>query len=159
MPSSPRKRAASAASSSEPTYVFSDQVGHLLRRTYQRHMALFQQIIPDSQLTAAQFVTLCAVRDKGACSLSDIVKITAIDQATIRGVIDRLKTRDLLSVDHDPSDKRKVVVSLTRQGTALVEEMTPFADEITELTFGDLNPAERVAIVYLLRKMGLDSAE
>jgi DNA-binding MarR family transcriptional regulator len=159
MPPSTRKRASVAAPSPEPAYVFSDQVGHLLRRAYQRHMALFQQIIPDSQLTAAQFVTLCAVRDKGACSLSDIVKITAIDQATIRGVIDRLKTRGLLSVDHDPSDRRKVVVSLTTDGAALVHEMEPFADQITELTFGDLNPAERVAILYLLRKMGLDAAD
>ena len=134
-------------------YQFSEQVGHLLRRAYQRHVALFQQTIPDSQLTAAQFVVLCAVRDQGACSLIEIVKHTAIDQATVRGVIDRLKTRELITVSHDPADRRKVLVSLTEAGAALVGEMVPFARDITEATFGELNPAERVAVVYLLRKM------
>jgi len=134
-------------------YDFSEQVGHLLRRAYQRHTALFQQIIPDTQLTAAQFVVLCAVRDSGACSLSEIVKLTAIDQATVRGVIDRLKTRKLLAVRHDEADRRKVLVSLTPDGQTLVGEMVPFAFEITEKTFNGFNPAERLALVYLLNKM------
>ena len=71
-------------------YVFSDQVGHLLRRAYQRHVAIFQQTISDTQLTAAQFVVLCAIRQFVSCSLSEIVKTTAIDQATMRGIIDQL---------------------------------------------------------------------
>jgi DNA-binding MarR family transcriptional regulator len=134
-------------------YQFSEQVGHLLRRAYQRHVALFQQTIPDSQLTAAQFVILCAVRDQDACSLSDVVRLTAIDQATVRGVMERLKTRELLTVKQDASDRRKVLVTLTDAGRALVGEMVPFAEKITADTFGELNPAERVAMLYLLRKM------
>lgn len=134
-------------------YRFSEQIGHLLRRAYQRHVAIFQQAIPDSQLTAAQFVTLCAVRERGACSLNDIVKATAIDQATIRGVVERLKARGLIAVAPDPSDGRKVLVTNTAEGNDLVERTVPFAHRITEQTFGSLNPAERVAIVYLLGKM------
>ena len=142
-----------------PDYHFSEQVGHLLRRAYQRHTALFQQIIPDTQLTAAQFVVLCAVRDCGACSLSDIVKRTAIDQATVRGVIDRLKVRKLLGVRHDEADRRKVLVSLLPAGLDLVQSMVPFAFEITEKTFAGFNPAERLAMVYLLNKMCQDDGE
>jgi len=140
-------------------YDFSEQVGHLLRRAYQRHTALFQQIIPDTQLTAAQFVVLCAVRDCGACSLSHIVKQTAIDQATIRGVIDRLKARKLVVVRHDEMDRRKVLVSLTEEGRRLVDSMVPFAFEITEKTFKGFNPAERMALTYLLNKMCDDADE
>lgn len=140
-------------SSIQGSYDFSDQVGHLLRRAYQRHTALFQQIIPDTQLTAAQFVVLCAVDASGACSLSYIVKQTAIDQATVRGIIDRLKSRHLLAVRHDESDRRKVLVSLTPAGNRLVESTVPFAFEITEKTFTGFNPAERTALLYLLNKM------
>ncbi|NMG65768.1 MarR family transcriptional regulator [Azoarcus indigens] len=138
----------------DPHYHFSEQVGHLLRRAYQRHMAIFQQQIPDSQLTAAQFVVLCAVRDHGSCSLSTIVGASAIDQATVRGIVERLKTRKLLSVSHDPLDRRKVLVALTPEGQELVVRMVPFAEQITEATFGSLNPAERVALLFLLRKIG-----
>lgn len=141
------------AISSQDGYQFSDQIGHLLRRVYQRHTALFQQFIPDSQLTAAQFVVLCSVRDNSGSSLADIVKATVIDQATIRGVVDRLKQRELVQVDHDRVDRRKVVINLTEAGQALVHDMEPFAQQITESTYGRLNPAERLALDFLLRKM------
>ncbi|MGX6998558.1 MarR family winged helix-turn-helix transcriptional regulator [Caballeronia sp. KNU42] len=134
-------------------YHFSAQIGHLLRRAYQRHVAIFQAAIPDSDLTAAQFVTLCAVKEKQSCSLNDIVKATAIDQATIRGVVERLKARSLIVVSPDPLDGRKLLVRTTPEGLALIDQTVPFAKQVSEQTFGGLNPAERVAIVYLLRAM------
>lgn len=134
-------------------YEFSEQVGHLLRRAYQRHVAIFQQTIPDSQLTAGQFVVLCAIEAHGPCSLSEIARATAIDQATVRGIIERLKARKLIAVSHDPNDRRKVVLLLSQAGNALIREVVPFAQDISERTMGGLNPAERVALVYLLRKM------
>lgn len=138
---------------SEESYDFSAQIGHLLRRAYQRHTALFQQYIPDSHLTAAQFVVLCALAAHGGCSVIEIVKITVIDQATIRGVIERLKSRQLLDVVQDAKDKRKVVVTLTALGQRVVAEMQPFGHLITKQTLGALNPAECVALTYLLNKM------
>lgn len=140
-------------------YHFSEQIGHLLRRAYQRHVAIFQQHILDSQLTAAQFVTMCAIQEHGTCSLSDIVKTTAIDQATIRGIIERLKLRELIVLSHDAADRRKVLVTLSHAGVSLVGSTVPHAADITEATFGNLNPAERVAITYLLRKMIADDGE
>ncbi len=134
-------------------YEFSGQVGHLLRRAHQRHVALFQKFIPDSTLTVAQFVVMCAIRDGGSSSISDLVKSTVIDQATIRGVVDRLKSRHLIELEPDPADRRKVMASLSSVGSALVNEMEPFARTITDETFGSLNSAERVALLYLLRKM------
>ncbi|MFX5476585.1 MarR family transcriptional regulator, partial [Acinetobacter baumannii] len=86
--------------------------------------------------TAAQFVVLCAVRARQSCSLSEIVRATAIDQATVRGIIERLKARELIAVSHDPSDRRKVVVTVTPAGLALIDETIPFAHQITEQTFG-----------------------
>jgi len=142
------------ASEPEPqAYDVTGQVGHLLRRAYQRHMALFLQEIPDSQLTAAQFVALCAVRDMGEASLNDIVKRTAIDQATIRGVIDRLSARNLVASADHKKDARKRVVSLTADGARLVEATIPFAKRVTERTFGEFNPGEREALLFLLKKM------
>jgi hypothetical protein len=81
-------------SNSPVSYTFSEQVGHLLRKAYQRHLAIFQQNVGDSQLTAVQFVTLCALRDHGPSSQTELVKATAVDQATIRGIVDRLKAPD-----------------------------------------------------------------
>lgn len=53
----------------------------------------------------------------------------------------------------DPEDGRKVLIQLTKEGERLVDRMIPSARQISEATFGRLNPAERVAIVYLLEKL------
>ena len=143
----------SAVSGQPENYHFTEQVGHLLRKVYQRHLAIFQQNVGDSQLTAVQFITLCAVRDMGPSSLTELVQVTAVDQATIRGIVERLKARDLITVTPDPIDRRKVVVGLTDAGGALLAETVPQAAKITELTFGTLNPAERIALIFLLNKM------
>ncbi|HGM6743907.1 winged helix-turn-helix transcriptional regulator [Serratia ureilytica] len=143
----------SAVSGQPENYHFTEQVGHLLRKVYQRHVAIFQQNVGDSQLTAVQFITLCAVRDMGPSSLTELVQVTAVDQATIRGIVERLKARDLITVTPDPIDRRKVVVGLTDAGGELLAETVPQAAKITELTFGTLNPAERIALIFLLNKM------
>jgi len=52
-----------------------------------------------------------------------------------------------------------VLVSLTETGLHLVETMVPFAFEITEKTFEGFNPAERMALVYLLNKMCASDAD
>ncbi|RLM06959.1 MarR family winged helix-turn-helix transcriptional regulator [Gibbsiella quercinecans] len=134
-------------------YQYTEQVGHLLRKVYQRHQAIFQQNVGDAQLTAVQFITLCAVRDLGPSAQTDLVRVTAVDQATIRGIVERLKARGLVALNPDPYDRRKVIVALTEAGAALVEATVPHALRISELTMARLNPAERIALVYLLRKM------
>lgn len=138
---------------SEYGYEFSEQVGHLLRRAYQRHTAIFQRHASDRQLTAIQFVTLCTLVERGACSLTDIVQATAIDPATVRGVIKRLKARDWIALSTCERDQRKVMVTITKEGEDLVEEMVPAAQRISDLTMERLNPAERVALLHLLAKM------
>lgn len=146
-------------SSVEEHYDYTQQVGHLLRKVYQRHVAIFQQHVGDAQITAVQFITLCALRDHGPSAQNDLVRYTAVDQATIRGVVERLKARDLVSLGPDPTDKRKVIVVLTAAGETLLKHTTDNAVRITELTYGALNPAERVALDFLLRKMLDDSSQ
>ena len=134
-------------------YEVSEQIGHLLRKAYQRHLAIFSQTINDPQLTAVQFAVLSASRRLGPSSMSDLGKATAIDAATVRGIIERLRVRELIELQTNPDDRRKVTVQLTRAGASLVEQITPTALRISELTMGELNEAEQVAVLYLLRKL------
>ncbi|WP_313614119.1 MarR family winged helix-turn-helix transcriptional regulator [Agrobacterium sp.] len=136
------------------SYHVTEQVGHLLRQAYQRHLSIFQANSSDPDLTSVQFVTLCALRDLGARSQVELVKATSVDQATIRGIVERLKARGLIDLSKDKDDGRKVVISLLPKGEALLEEMYPRAYRISEETVSCLNPAERIALLYLLRKIG-----
>ncbi len=137
----------------EPSYVFSDQIGYLLRRAYQRHLAIFQAEACDPQLTSVQFSTLCALKDGGRQSQAELVKSTGVDQATIRGILDRLKSRGLVAISKDAADGRKVMYAATQAGLDVVASMVPHAKTITEMTFGHLNAGERAALVFTLQKM------
>lgn len=134
-------------------YDVTQQAGHLLRKAYQRHLAIFGEMASDKALTSVQFVTLCMLETLGDCSQAELVRATAVDQATIRGVVDRLSARALVVLKKDAKDGRKVVIALTGQGSELLEAMYPKARAITEATVENLNPAERIALNFLLRKM------
>jgi DNA-binding MarR family transcriptional regulator len=134
-------------------YRVTDQVGHLLRRAYQRHTAIFQSVVPATKLSAAQFVVLCAVRDQQGATVRDIVDATAMDEPAVRGIVERLKWTDLVTVAHEPGDKRHATVTLTAQGQSTVDETLPHAQHISELTFGDLNESERQQLTGLLRRI------
>ena len=78
---------------SDADYVLEQQAGHLLRRAHQRHAAIFQGLIGDSQLTTLQFAALVRLRDLGEVSQNQLGRLTAMDAATMQGVIKRLGGR------------------------------------------------------------------
>ncbi len=137
-------------------YKVTEQVGHLLRKAYQRHLSIFQEGTIDPDLTSVQFVTLCALHDLGPSSQVELVKATSVDQATIRGIVDRLKARGLIDLSKDEADGRKVIIGILPKGEALLKAMYPQARQISEKTVARLNPAEQVALLFLLRKIAED---
>ncbi|MDB4836978.1 MarR family winged helix-turn-helix transcriptional regulator [Marinomonas sp.] len=134
-------------------YVFTEQVGYLLRKAHQRHMMIFQEMSCEPNLTAPQFIALCTIQNMVSCSITDIVTATSVDQATMRGVIERLKSKGWIHLSEDLKDRRKVMISLSEAGSSLLDSMIPCAQDITEATLEGLNPAERVALIFLLKKM------
>ena len=142
-----------SSSNSPSEYRVTDQVGHLLRRAYQRHTAIFQAVVPASQLSASQFVVLCAVRDHPHATIGQIVAVTAMDEPAVRGIVERLRWSGQVAVAHEPGDKRHATVELTEAGQRTVAETLPHAQQITEMTFGDLNADERRQLTHLLRRI------
>lgn len=137
----------------EHDYIIEEQVGYLLRRVYYHHLSIFQQSLDETRLTSVQFAVLYAVNKLKECSQKELVEDTGIDQATIRGIIQRLKDKQLISQDPDQHDKRKVLIHMTAQGKEELDLAIPIAETITDLTLNTLNPAEKIALKFLLQKI------
>jgi DNA-binding MarR family transcriptional regulator len=133
-------------------YILDDQVGFVLRQVSQRHAAIFIAKIGD-ELTPMQWAVLAKLLEKGPCSQNLLGRQTAMDAATIKGVVDRLTKRGLAQTHSDPDDARRLVVALTAEGTRVAEETVPRADEISEETLAPLNRTERATLLGLLRKL------
>jgi cobyrinic acid a,c-diamide synthase len=72
-------------SKSDRPYVLDDQIGFVLRRVTQRHLAIFSDAIPE--VTTTQFAALAKLAELGPLSQNHLGRVTAMDAATIKGVV------------------------------------------------------------------------
>ena len=132
-------------------YHVDDQIGFILRKANQRHVAIFAARISD--LTPPQFAALSKLNDVGETSQNQLGALVAMDAATIKGVIDRLKARGLVDLTRHEGDKRRLMVSLTDGGRATVAQLTPLAEQITAETLAPLSPREAATLLKLLARI------
>ena len=141
-----------SAKPAKPPYVLDDQVGFILRQVWQRHSSIFARDI-GANLTPTQWAALSKLAETGPCSQNQLGRLTAMDVATIKGVIDRLTARGLTETSQDPEDGRRLLVSLTRAGQQLAEKLAPNALAITRETLAPLDAKERDTLMALLNKL------
>jgi DNA-binding MarR family transcriptional regulator len=144
---------ACADSEAPPTeYRLEEQLGFVLRQVTQRHTTIFAARMIES-LTPTQWAVLAKLAERGALSQNLLGRETAMDAATIKGVVDRLTARDLVVARPDPADARRLAVELTPAGGEVFARAAPIASMITEETLAPLDDAERGSLLRLLRKL------
>src|ERR1700678_3938296 len=136
----------------EEPYVLDDQVGFVLRQAQQRHTTIFAAEMIEG-LTPTQWAALAKLEECGVCSQNRLGRLTAMDAATIKGVIDRLTARGFTTIRPDPDDARRLLVALTDEGAALYDRAVPIAQAITEKTLERLDAEERALLMGLLRRL------
>jgi len=137
---------------SKPAYILDEQIGFILRQVWQRHAAIFTRDI-GINLTPTQWAALAKLNETGACSQNQLGRLTAMDVATIKGVIDRLTARGLTETSPDPQDGRRLLVSLTRAGQEMAEKAASNALAISKETLAPLDTKERETLIGLLNKL------
>jgi DNA-binding MarR family transcriptional regulator len=134
-----------------PVYRLEDQVGHLLRRVNQRHLAVFASVIPE--VTTTQLAAIAKLAELGPLSQNQLGRATAMDAATIKGVVGRLVRRRLVTTVPSPDDRRRLIVELTPEGRAAFERLWPRGLEASRRTLAPLTSDEQARLVALLRKL------
>src|ERR1700727_3336337 len=137
---------------SRPADVLDEQIGFILRQVSQRHAVIFARDI-GADLTPTQWAALAKLAETGPCSQNQLGRLTAMDVATIKGVIDRLTARGLTETSADPEDGRRLRVSLTRAGQQLAEKVASNALAITKETLAPLDSREREMLGTLLERL------
>lgn len=150
------KRKESAAKGGMRAYVLRKQVGHLLRQAHQRHTAIFQAMIGDVQITPLQFAVLMTLADMAEASQNHLGRLTAMDAATMQGVIKRLLARGLIRRRADPGDRRRLLLTLSSAGEEFVAKATDRGHAISERTLEPLSAAERETFLRLLGRLSAD---
>ena len=133
-------------------YGVSSQVGFLLRKAQQRHLSIFTAHLHED-LTPMQFAVLAKLRETGPCSQNSLGRRTAMDAATIKGVVARLDERGLVGKLPSSEDRRKLLIDLTPEGRRTLDRAIPRAIEISTMTLAPLTREEQAIFMPLLRKL------
>ena len=115
--------AAALVEDSSESYALEQHVNHLLRKVSQRASEIFSYVMADFDVTPTQFAALTKLYDEGEASQNVLGRLTAMDPATILGVVARLKRRGLVESRLDPNDGRRILLRLSDEGAALVADM------------------------------------
>ena len=134
-------------------YELDQQIGHLLRRATQRHTVIFSSEFDHLQLTPTQFAALVTIHQQEEVSQNHLGRLTAMDPATIQGVVRRLAKRGLVKPGPDPNDGRRSLWRLSPRGREVVKSAVPRAAKISERTLAPLSQTERKKLLELIRKI------
>ncbi|MBV1865927.1 MAG: MarR family transcriptional regulator [Rhodobacteraceae bacterium] len=132
-------------------YKLDDQIGFVLRRVNQRHLAIFSQLLPE--LTPTQFAALAKLIEVVEVSQNELGRLIAMDAATIKGVVDRLARRGLLEARRNPNDSRRKLLRASSEGKVLYENVVATALRISEKTMDPLSTGEKVQFLGLLKRL------
>ncbi|MEM7376947.1 MAG: MarR family transcriptional regulator [Pseudomonadota bacterium] len=134
------------------SYLLDEQIGFALRLAGQRHTAIFQDTI-EEELTPTQFSTLIRLSEVGASSQNQLGRMVGMDVATTKGVVDRLRKKNLISSVVDEADVRRRKIQLTDEGAVLVNRLKRRGKEITRQTLEPLDATEQATLLALLKKI------
>src|SRR5882757_6439823 len=133
-------------------YLLDTQIGFILRQVVQRHVMIFAKEV-GTDLTTTQWAVLAKLAEVGSCSQNQLGRLTAMDAATVKGVLDRLSARRLTKTSPDSKDGRRLVATLTNRGADLVENTLSKAHRATKETLAPLTSKERATLTALLLKI------
>ena len=155
MTSATAKRNGAARRLDDPAgYRLEAQIGFVLRRAHQKATGAFNAVMGGFGVTPTQFAALAKLHDAGRVSQIELGRLTAMDPATIWGVINRLAKQGYVAQSPAPNDGRLVMVELTDAGRKATLRMKAVAAEVSRETLRPFTNEEAKQLLALLSRLG-----
>ncbi|KUM85675.1 MULTISPECIES: MarR family winged helix-turn-helix transcriptional regulator [Streptomyces] len=122
----------------------------LLGRAAARGRALVAEALAAEGVKMWHHVVLSAVRDLAPVAQADLGRAVRLDPKDLVGVLNDLQSAGLVLREPDPADRRKNAVSLTDEGTQLLERCERVARQANEELLAPLSADERLRFMGLL---------
>lgn len=135
-------------------YVLEEQIGFRIRKAHQRASQIFADIMAEFDVTPTQFAALAKLDELGAISQNQLGRLTAMDPATILGVVGRLYRQNWLRSRPAEDDARLMLIELTGEGALRIKHMKEKAARVTKQTLAPLSPDDAATLNRLLARIG-----
>ena len=123
-----------------------------LRRMVRGLRAAAEAVERDLKISAAQLFVMSELASSPDQSVKDLAELTMTTHSTVSEVVSGLLAKGLLTRTLDPSDGRRSVLRLTRQGVSLLRRSPRAIQQDLIEGFASLGATERRAIASGLEK-------
>lgn len=130
-----------------------DDILRSLRRITRAIDLYSRQLAAKFGLTGPQLVCLRALQAHGTSTPSELARQVDLSQATMTGILDRLETSGLVIRQRNQKDRRRVSVTLTASGEALLERAPSALQEGLRARLSSLPSEEQEQISATLQKV------
>lgn len=131
-----------------------------LRRIMKATAVNVRNVARKTGLTASQLLVLQVLRARGEMLTGDLARAVDLKQATISILLDKLQERGLIERRRGETDRRRVWVAITADGSATLNSAPDLLQSSFKKKFSGLQEWEQAALVAsLLRVVSLLDAE
>ena len=123
-----------------------------LRRMVRGLRAAAETVERDLKISAAQLFVMSELAQSPAQSIKDLAQVTMTTHSTVSQVVSQLLAKDLVTRTVDPTDGRRSVLRLTRQGASVLRRSPRAIQQDLIEGFASLRPSERRALANGLEK-------
>jgi DNA-binding MarR family transcriptional regulator len=134
-------------------YVAGDSVGYLLNQVVISMRRQIERAMTAHDLTAAQWYPLWKLQRDGPGTAQELARDMDIDAGAMTRLIDRLAAKGLLERLRSSSDRRVVVLTLTRAGAAVAAHVPQVLADVNNAYLRGFRRDEWQTLQGLLRRM------
>src|SRR5206468_7953567 len=135
---------------------------HLWLVMMKAHRALERlaiQSIESSEVGLSDFAVMEMLLHKGPQPVNEIGRRIELTSGAIPTAVNRLESRDLVTREAHPSDRRARIVRLTARGEEQAAKVFAGHKTAMDLAASGLSKTERATLIQLLKKLGTSAGD
>jgi len=119
------------------------------RHQIRKFLRFSKDLLSEEDLTTDQYQALLAIRaatSKARLSIRDLAEQLQVRHHSTVGIVDQLVARGAIVREVAPDDRRKVLLTLTQKGEALIDRLAPpHHEELSRLCPEIIQTLERIS--------------
>ena len=131
----------------------------IMLKSYQNIENNIKHSLVDSNLNVNEFAALEALDTKGSLSTQELIDTVLIPNSSMTYVLEILTKKGLITKDRKENDKRVQIITLSKKGKEVFEEIYKEHFKHMRSIFDVLNEEEELQLQNLLKKLGKEAME
>lgn len=130
-----------------------DSLGYRVKRLHKAAHALIEERFRDLDLSFSQWVSLAVIRSGSVDTSAGLASHLGHDSGATTRLVDGLEARGFIQRDRDTNDRRVVRLSLTPEGRAACDALTPRVMDFWNEVLEEFPAAEIDRFLATLRRL------